>query len=259
MMKLISFASGSKGNCALLSVNEKNYLIDIGITYKNLMERMKENKMYINKFDGIFITHEHSDHILGLSTFLKNTNCFIYLTKGTYENLKIDVEKFAAFGRFKIIEPLTKYYDGTLTVVPIELSHDAKQPVGYVFKSFDKKISFISDTGYINEKYRSILKNADVYFIEANHSVDILMNSNRHWRLKQRIVGDNGHLSNQQTLEFLTKNVGENTKNIILTHLSEECNEANVLRETFNNFTSEYENIEITIALQNEVSKVIAI
>ncbi len=224
-MKIINLASGSNGNCTLLSVNGKNFLIDVGITYANFLKRIKEAEIYINKIDGIFITHEHSDHVSGLQSFLKNTETFCYLTRGTYTGIKFDLEKYATFGRIRVVEPLQKYIDNEVIIVTFALSHDANDPVGYIFACEDKKVAFITDTGYINKKYFKILSNMDAYFIEANHDIDMLMNSNRHWSLKQRIISDNGHLSNLQTAEVLKNIIGNKTKKIILAHLSPECNE----------------------------------
>ncbi len=257
-MRLMSIASGSKGNCTLLSVEGNNYIIDVGISYKCCMDRLASNGIYINKIDGIFITHEHSDHIAGLLSFLRNTSAYVYMTKGTYQGLKVDVEKYASFGRIKIIKPFVKYNERKMSITTFLTSHDAKEPLGYVFEYGTKKIGYISDTGYVHSKYHQMLKNLNVYFIEFNHCVDKLMNSNRPWFLKQRILGDQGHLSNQQATMFLNEVIGENTRTIVMGHLSDECNTVKEAVESFKEIIKN-DDISLVMALQNELSKIVVV
>ncbi len=259
-MKIVALASGSKGNCTLVSINGKNFLVDVGISFKTYKNRLVEANIYVNKIDGIFITHEHSDHVLGLVSFLKNTTSHIYLTRGTYEGLKVDVEKYASFGRFKLIEPLKRYNDNDeISISTFSTSHDAKDSLGYIFESSMFKLGYISDTGYLQEKYHTILKNLDAYYVEFNYDVDMLMNSSRPWPLKQRILADTGHLSNVQAANFLDKVIGKNTKVVILSHLSEECNSKDKALKALMDILPNNLNIQIVVAEQHRPSTVVEI
>ena len=145
--------------------------------------------------------------------------------------------------------------------MPVKTSHDASDSVGYILKYQQKKIVYITDTGYINKRYDEILKNADIYIMESNHDVQMLQNGKYPFELRKRILGDKGHLSNEDASKYLCKYIGPKTKYIFLAHLSEENNKEEIALETLKKKLSTYQ-IDfnnIIVAKQNEMTKEIVI
>lgn len=251
-MKYSVLASGSKGNSIYLEINGNGYLIDIGISFSNLKQKLTNINVDLKKIKGIFITHAHSDHVNGLKQLIKNNNLPVYIKEGMLEELK----KIPVDDNYVFLEKTNKINGFNVNV--IKTSHDAEASVGYIFEYNDKKISIISDTGYINYKYHNILKGCDVYLIESNHDIEMLMNGRYPYYLKQRVLSDKGHLSNNDTAKYLSKFINEKTKSVVLTHISEENNTVekaiNTVKDSlkennivFDNIktASQYENMEL--------------
>lgn len=249
-MKISILASGSKGNCTYIETNYTKTLIDVGMS--NLYIEKKLIALGINPDDinNIFITHTHIDHIAGLKVFVKKHHPTVYLTSKMYEEIKDYLIDYV------IIEDKVSLSD--LTVDYFKTSHDAPDSVGYIFKNNDKEFVYVTDTGYINFKNLKKITNKDFYAFESNHDIELLMNNpNYPYQIKQRILGDKGHLSNVQCLEYLKKIVGDHTKYIVLAHLSEQNNDP-VL--ALNNIQSKLnDNIKIIVAKQNENTELIEI
>ena len=150
---------------------------------------------------------------------------------------------------------------GNVTINIIKTSHDASDSVGYILKYQQKKIVYITDTGYINKRYDEILKNADIYIMESNHDVQMLQNGKYPFELRKRILGDKGHLSNEDASKYLCKYIGPKTKYIFLAHLSEENNKEEIALETLKKklSTNQIDFNNIIVAKQNEMTKEIVI
>ena len=154
---------------------------------------------------------------------------------------------------YEILE--SKIILNDLIVDYFKTSHDTDS-VGYIFKSNDKEIVYVTDTGYINIKNLKKLNNKDLYIFESNHDIEMLMNNpNYPYQIKQRILGDKGHLSNNQCKEYLNKIIGDKTKYIVLAHLSEQNNDPSLALNNLNDI----ENIKIMIATQNESTELIEV
>ena len=241
-MRFCVLSSGSKGNSTYLEINNHKYLIDIGVNFLYLSKTLNEIGVSPQEIEGVFITHIHEDHIGGLKRFLKEVNPVVYLTQPIYDNLKIDIDKTI----FVDENPLD-------FVETIRLSHDTPECLGYIFNSNNKSLVYITDTGYINQKYFDLLSNKTAYILESNHDVDMLMNSSKPYFLKMRILGDVGHISNKDCLYYLKNFIGSNTKYIVLAHLSEDNN----TEELALNNVKELDVENIITARQNERSEVI--
>ena len=240
-MKILVIQSGSKGNATLIIDKGRVLLIDMGICLRDLKSTLEKQNLNIYDISAMLLTHEHSDHTAGI--------CYlpplpIYCTKETYEGN--NVEEIISYKTFKIDH---------FEITPLSTSHDVKNPVGFVIKTDKEKLVYMTDTGKVLSKSLSKMKNADYYVIESNHDVDMLMATNRPWFLKQRILSNKGHLSNEQSATVMTKCVGSKTKQIILAHLSEEANDPCVALETykkiFENAKIPTENLEIFCANQH--------
>lgn len=225
-MKFLSISSGSKGNASFIETGNIKALIDVGVSYTEIKRALAQIEVNIDEITHVFITHEHNDHIKGLKMLLKHHQPQIYLTKGTnnYLNVKEPI----------IIKALESLLIEDLSVLPIPLSHDANEPVGFIFKANQKSICYITDTGYILNELSPLLKNHDLYYLEFNHDPYTLIHSKRPYYLIRRIMNEKGHLSNEDASYYFAQFLGENTKYLIYAHMSEECNSVGDIEHTFN-------------------------
>ena len=205
------FESGSKGNCTLVCSNGHYIIIDDGISNRKLVKKLMDVNVDINSIGAVLVTHNHSDHIAGLSSFSKEIihSTVISGVDTLVANYLIPFEEYEING-FKI------------TVLPT--SHDAPGSIGFIIEADNEKLVYITDTGYIYGKVIEYIANADYYVIESNHNVRMLMETKRTQYLKKRILGDFGHLSNVDSAHYICDVIGDKTKQIILAHLSEEAN-----------------------------------
>src|SRR5690554_2922036 len=256
-MKVTVLASGSKGNCTLIETKTNKFLVDIGINYKTLNKRLGELDIRVEEIDAIFITHEHTDHIKGLEVLIKRHNIYIVLSNGTYEAVVTQKQIGITYEYFNIIPCDKEVFLNSTIIKPFLVSHDAKEPFGYIITHEDKKVVYLTDSGYVSQENENKIKNADVYIIETNHNVEMLMSTNRPWPLIQRILGDKGHLCNEDALSTMLRVIGESTKAIYLAHISEEANNEDLLMLTVNDIFSEtkYKNIKFIVTKQYDLSE----
>ena len=213
-MKVCVLASGSKGNSTYIEANNHKILIDVGITCKDLESRLNEIGVSINDIDTLLITHSHSDHVKGLPVFYKKVRPRVYMSDKTYSDIDMLIDYIPIKDEFMIDD---------IDIMTITMSHDVDCH-GYIIEYQGSSIVYITDTGYVNEKYYEILKDRTLYIFESNHDIDMNMHSKKPKIYRERVVGDYGHLSNNQASYYLSKLVGDNTKYIILAHLSEDDN-----------------------------------
>ncbi len=229
-MRFCVLTSGSKGNSTYVEIGDKKFLIDIGTTSLNIERKLKEIGVDPKKIDGILISHTHDDHVSGLRVFVKKYNPIVYLTAKMYDELKNDVKDYYIFDdAFNI--------DG-INITPIKTSHDASDSWGFLIEK-DYSLVYMTDTGYINVKNHKYMKNKNFYILESNHDVEMLLNGKYPYPLKQRILGDKGHLSNIDSANYLAQFIGSNTKAIVLAHLSEENNTKQLAYDTLKNTLKE--------------------
>ncbi|MDD4184841.1 MAG: MBL fold metallo-hydrolase [Candidatus Izemoplasmatales bacterium] len=232
-MKLTVLASGSGGNASLLEIGDKTLLIDAGISYRQLITRLREVGKELVALDYVFLTHEHSDHIVGLLTIQNKFRPRIYLTKGTYVNLPIRIKDNLDKTLLNFVSYKQMLAFSGFSVLPFMSFHDALEPCGYRFNEQDKSFVYLTDTGYFPDQGFPEIKNADLYMLESNHEPELLLESDRPWLLKKRILDDQGHLSNEDSAYLVTNILGDKTKTIVLAHLSEECNTIDTALETY--------------------------
>lgn len=254
-MKICVLASGSKGNCTYIETEHIKLLIDIGTTSLYAERKLKEIGVDPREINGILVTHTHTDHISGIRVFVKKYQTRLYLTPKIYEELN---------ALFPILNYEIVTEDFNILDLFIEIfktSHDASDSNGYILSSGETSVVYITDTGYINIKNHSRLKNKKVYIIESNHDVEMLMNGNYPYNIKQRILGDIGHLSNQDCSNYIAKFMGAQTQKIILIHLSEDNNTPEKALETLNNtLMKKQKRVEyIYIAKQTERTELIEV
>lgn len=252
-MKVIVLSSGSKGNTTYIETKETKILIDAGNTCKYILEKLNNYNIEPGSIDAIFVTHTHIDHIKGLPVLTKKINPCVYITEKMYPYLEY-------LENYYIIDKETITIKD-MSIEIIKTSHDTEDSVGYIISEEDKSIVYITDTGYINQKYFDTLKNKDIYIMESNHDIEMLNNSSYPFATRQRILSDKGHLSNYDSAKYLSKFIGNKTKYILLAHLSEENNTEDLAYNTLVN-RLEQEKIKvdnIIITKQNKETEFINI
>lgn len=251
-MRVYILASGSKGNMTYLKVGHIKMFIDAGISYKRIQNKMEAYGEEISDVPYLLITHEHHDHVMGVKTLLKKGNLKkIFLTQGTYEGLTDEVKSLIP--DYQIVESEVSFEIEDVKATPFVISHDANEPVGYVVEG-DKKFVLLYDTGYLDEAYIELLKDADVYVLEANHHPTMLMNSPRPFLLKKRILSERGHLSNDDASWLMNQFIVNKQAKWIVSHISEDCNSVLAIEESIVKVFDDPTKVEVYYATKEGLS-----
>lgn len=224
-MYLNILATGSSGNCFFIENKNDIVFIDIGISFRKLSTLIDLNRL-LDKNIYLFITHEHTDHITGLSTFKDKLNPIIFTGEGTADalkNKKIDVNEFFILKKDKI------YNINGFKVAPFHTPHDALEPLGYKFFFDNKNITFATDLGVCPNYLIDYFNDNDLLILESNYEDTLLYNGKYHKTLKRRISSLKGHLSNKEVFNIISKINTSNIKKIYLGHISEDNNDYNIL------------------------------
>ncbi len=224
-MKIKVLASGSKGNCTYIESNNTKLLIDVGINYNKLSEYFEKESLDLNSLDGILISHTHKDHLGGLASLIKKVATKVFIK----EDLFSEVKKIIPKENIELVD--NDFVLGDFSINLFSTSHDVPNS-GYILDDGKNSLVYITDTGYINRKYIPLTTNKTVYIIEYNHDEKMVMQGPYPYILKERVLSDKGHLSNTYSTNYLTKVVGDNTKYIILAHISENNNTEELAYET---------------------------
>lgn len=230
MSKICSLFSGSTGNCIYVENKDVAILIDAGVSAKKITEALKEHDFDINKIKGVFVTHEHDDHISGVRVFCSKNNIPVFSTVGTYEGM---CEKGAVNSKVEtsIVSDITDMKD--IGVGFFHTSHDTKESCGYVLDLGDKKIAVCTDLGIVTDEVHNALLGCDTVLIESNHDVKMLQNNEMYpFPLKRRIMSECGHLSNNACAQEIKLLLENGSTKFILAHLSRENNLPFLARET---------------------------
>ena len=244
-MKVYILGSGSKGNSTLIVGNNKKILIDVGFSYPKMKMLLEGFGVDPSEIDTILITHDHSDHIGGLSQFLKKNSvkvCANEVLAGQLLRIVNEDDILIVENEFDIDD---------FHIESFKTSHDAIGSVGYIITEDDKTVVYVTDTGYINNRNLKKLVNKDLYIFESNHDVKMLMDGPYPYILKQRVLSDKGHLSNELSGTYLKELIGDKTKKIVLAHLSEINNTPEVALKTVKSIVDN-KDIEIINAFQDE-------
>ncbi|MGA1792499.1 MAG: MBL fold metallo-hydrolase [Thermoplasmatota archaeon] len=218
--------SSSSGNCTLVTDGETTVLMDAGLPVKFTAEKVNEITGS-DRVDGIFVSHEHSDHTRNLFPLARRFSCPVYLSPPVswYLGQEDDIE-------IREIRDGVKIEIGALNITPFLVPHDAIDPFGFIVEGNGGSLGLITDLGAVDERIVEILKDREGLVIESNHDSEMLLNGLYPSYLKRRIMEQNGHLSNQQCRDLLDKVIGPHTRDIVLVHLSEENNDPLLALET---------------------------
>jgi phosphoribosyl 1,2-cyclic phosphodiesterase len=229
--KFCSIASGSSGNSIYVGNNNTHILIDAGLSGKKVQQGLKDIDVAGEDINAIFITHEHSDHIKGAGILSRRFNIPIYATAGTWAGMEGQLGDISQENK-KVIVKGQECVVEDLCVRAYEIPHDANEPVGYNIMSDRFKVTVATDIGHITDTLIDNIKGSDALLLEANHDINMLKVGSYPYYLKQRILGDYGHLSNESSAELLCKVVDSKLKHVLLGHLSQENNFPELAFET---------------------------
>ena len=223
MAKISAMFSGSRGNSTYVSSGSSSLLVDVGVSAKQIVSGLEARMLDPLKLGGIFITHSHTDHISGLRVLLKKYNIPVYASKETLGAL-ILADAFNAESKYYDIEDKPELFMD-IGVEFFRTSHDCPGSGGYVFTFANgEKAAVCTDLGYVSDTVRSAITGVKTVVIESNHDVGMLQNGIYPFATKQRILSDEGHLSNVACANELPELVKNGTSNIILAHLSRDNN-----------------------------------
>lgn len=218
--------SGSSGNALFVQAGEARILVDAGLSGRAVERALAEIGAAPDTLSAILVSHEHSDHIAGAGILSRRFNLPVYATEGTW--LAMDDKpcmRGVALENRRLIASDASFYIRDIAVSPFSIPHDAADPVGFALHYGGRKICIATDIGHIAGSWLRALHGADLVLLEANHDPDLLRASTRyHARLKARILGKRGHLSNHDSGAALTELAEGGLRNVILGHLSAETN-----------------------------------
>jgi len=253
-----SFSSGSSGNCYLVRSETTALLVDVGISGRKIIDNLGKSLTRMEDLAAILITHEHSDHVKSLRTMTKKVpHIRTYANQGTWEQVQdlVKEEQRAVF------ETGTTFVIGDIKVKPFPICHDAVEPVGFSFYDGSKQISIVTDTGCLNNEIFEEIREADLLILEANHDVEMLRIGRYPWFLKQRILGEKGHLSNVDAASTICRLLAETKKyrHVLLAHLSRENNFPEMAYQTIKNLLEESDyfidqNVCLNVIARDEMS-----
>lgn len=260
MLKFCSLYSGSSGNCSYVNSENTKILIDSGVSAKKIEEALQSIGENISNIDAVLVTHEHIDHIKSLSTISKKYNLPVFSTEETFDAMPEQTSRISSdnIHKFKIND---KFDIGDLEILPFSIPHDAANPCGFNITNNLSKISIATDIGHMNNSILSNLEGSNFVLLEANYDPEVLKCSKYPYKIKTRIAGPNGHLSNNiagKTLSYLSKS---GLSSAMLGHLSKESNFPELAYQTVidelisNNYDEN--NFSLSVANRDNPSKII--
>lgn len=222
--------SSSSGNCGLLIHKGRYYLIDAGFSGKKIKEKLSPFGITLNDLSGVFITHEHLDHILGLKVLSKVNSIKFY---ANYKTAQAIENQYKLQAPWCIFDTSDTFIVNNLEIKTFSIPHDAGDPVGYLFKADNECCAWATDLGHITEEIATLLSQADTLILESNYDTQLLWgHPTRPQYLKERIASPLGHLSNAEAFNFI-KNTPNHWKSVHLAHVSKDCNSVKILHQMF--------------------------
>ncbi|WP_206460165.1 MBL fold metallo-hydrolase [Anaerovorax sp. IOR16] len=259
-LRFCSFSSGSSGNCYLVKTDKTALLVDAGISGKKIWNGLEKTETPIENLEGILITHEHSDHTKSIRVLAKKEKKLrVYANENTWNHLK----EAGSPEQRQIFKTGDSFLIGDIQIKTFSVSHDAVDPVGFSFSKGERQLCIVTDTGYICEELLDEMRTANLLVLEANHDVDMLKIGKYPWFLKQRVLGNQGHLSNESAAKTLVRLLKDEKqkRQVLLAHLSRENNFPQMAYQTVKNILEEEDyyigkDIELNLLLRDQLSQV---
>jgi len=246
-LELCILASGSSGNATLVRTARTALLIDAGISLKRIAAACAAVEQEVSALHGVCLSHEHSDHVAGLPQLSTRHNIPVFANQGTAEALSRS-DKFSALS-WRIFANGSPFQIGDITVEPFSVPHDAYDPVGFLLSAGHVRVAVVTDMGMATALVRRRLQDCHALVLESNHDEWMVQQSSRPWSLKQRILGRQGHLSNQRAGELAVEVAGPQLQHIFLAHLSSDCNEPGVALTQMRRALDEAGHLHVRVSL----------
>ncbi|OAI50899.1 MBL fold metallo-hydrolase [Opitutia bacterium SCGC AG-212-L18] len=238
--------SSSNGNSAILSTPNTKILIDVGFSGKKIEALLKSINESIENIDGIFLTHEHSDHSMGVKGLSQKAHLQFFANRDTAHSLQSKITRPI---NWHLFETGTSFQYKDLEITSFSIPHDAYDPVGYIFRCGERSLAWVTDLGYIPKLVQEKISQVEILILESNYDETLLNeDTKRPWSIKQRIKSRHGHLSNDAAFDFISSTDAPHWKQIYLAHLSRDCNDVERIKRLYaplypkNSFTIEIVN-----------------
>lgn len=259
-MNYCSIGSGSSGNCHYVGYKDTNILIDAGLSGKRITNGLNEIDVDASKLNGIFITHEHTDHIKGVGILSRKYDLPIFVNYKTWLAIENKIGKVKE-SNINIFENEEIYSIGDMAIKPFSITHDAADPVAFnLFNEKDEKISVATDIGHISDSIRENILGSKLVVLESNYDKEMLLMGSYTYMLKKRVMSDRGHLSNESAAKFAVDLIKNGTEDILLAHLSRENNFPALAFETSNSILTENgmkigNDVNLDVLMRDDISK----
>lgn len=239
-LKVSVLASGSTGNTTYIETPHRKILVDAGLSGKKIAALMKSIDRNLADVDDLLVTHEHSDHCRGVGVLARRYHLNVYANQKTWQAMAAKIGKIPLEQCHLFKMGTTKSF-GDLDVESFGVSHDAAAAQFYRLQHHGHSFVILTDTGYVSQKVEGVIKDADGYLIECNHDPEMLQMGSYPWQLKQRILSDTGHLSNEDGADTMIDVLGNHTKKIYLGHLSQDNNVKELAHLTVSSLMKEHD------------------
>lgn len=231
MARFCSLFSSSSGNSTFVGTSKKGILIDAGVSAKKIKDALAGRNIDPGSISGIFITHEHTDHIKAVRVFCSQFGTPVYATRGTLEALEEEGVLNGKFPYYVIDEKGVEV--GDMLVSSFETPHDSNESCGYkIILPDERKIAVATDIGHMTDTIRESIRGCDLVMLESNHDIGMVQNGEYPYYLKRRILSDRGHLSNIDCAEEAKELIKSGTTRLFLGHLSRDNNMPALAYET---------------------------
>ncbi len=239
-MRFASLGSGSRGNATLIEYADTCLLLDCGFTVRETELRLQKFNKSASELGAILVTHEHSDHVKGVGPLARKYKIPVYMTEGTWHT-----GRFGKLPNLNLINSHESFQVDEILILPVPVPHDAREPCQYIFENGKKRLGVLTDLGSITPFIRQQYSGLDALLLECNHDPELLAQGPYPHRLKQRILGKYGHLSNSQAVQLLLDIDTNKLQHLIVSHISQQNN------------TVEHVSAEISRAIPDGISGLI--
>lgn len=247
-------ASGSKGNAILISSERTAVLLDSGLSGRELARRMERTDLSPKQLDALLVSHEHRDHVLGIGVLSRRFDLPVYLSRGTLDALP---QSIGTLVEVQVFQTGQGFVIGDLTIQAFSISHDAREPVGFVIEHNGSRLGICTDLGVATHLVRTRLQNCQGLILEANHDPHMLLEGPYPWHLKQRIQSRHGHLSNTESCSLLQQLHHPELRAVVLAHLSETNNHPKLVADSCDQLPDpdKWHSVTFEIATQDRVAR----
>jgi phosphoribosyl 1,2-cyclic phosphodiesterase len=255
-MRFCVLGSGSSGNCTFVEHNSTRLLIDAGLRAKEIVERLAKIDIDPSTLNGIFVSHEHHDHIQGAGPLARKFHIPLYISPKALDHSSSALQHVL---HFPIVSDIPLQL-GSITVTPFSTPHDAVDPLAFALRAGSSRACVVTDVGFIPESVRDRIMSTDLLIIESNHDLEMLRTGPYPWNLKQRVMSNHGHLSNEALAYFFTEYFDGTNRKVMLLHLSRQNNHPQLAYVSATRaLERKCKDTELHVSLQDEISDILEI